>query len=76
MSPCKTHDVVEYDAQVGRTEALKNNPNPQFAKSIAVDYFFEEVQRVRFDVYDFDSKTGKVTDDDHLGFAEATLAEV
>jgi len=62
--------------EIGRTEALKNNANPQFSKPIEVDFFFEEVQRVRFDVYDIDSKTTKVTDEDHLGFVEATLAEV
>jgi len=62
--------------EIGRTEALKNNANPQFNKPIEVDYFFEETQKVRFDVYDIDSKSTKVTDDDHLGFAESTLAEV
>jgi len=62
--------------EVGRTEALKNNPNPQFQKPIEVDYFFEESQKIRFDVYDIDSKTMKVTDDDHLGFVEMTLAEI
>lgn len=62
--------------EVGRTEALKNNANPQFSKPIEVDYFFEEVQRVRFDLYDIDSKMTKVTDEDHLGFIETTLGEI
>ena len=55
----------------GRTEPVKNNQNPQFTKPIEVDYFFDEVQKVRIDVYDIDSKTTKVTDDDHLGYVEA-----
>lgn len=62
--------------QIGRTETLKSNANPQFAKSIEVEYFFQEAQRVRFDVYDIDSKSMKLTDDDHLGYIEATLGEV
>lgn len=62
--------------EVGRTEAIKNNQNPTFTKPIEVDYFFEEIQKVRFDIYDIDNKSLKVTDDDHLGFAETTLAEI
>jgi hypothetical protein len=29
---------------------LDNNPNPDFAKAIVTDYFFEEVQTLRFEV--------------------------
>ena len=57
--------------QVGRTETVKNCLDPQFAKSIEVDYFFEEVQQLKFSINDVDG-AGK----DSLGFLSCTLGEV
>ena len=37
--------------QYGRTEVIMNNLNPDFAKSFVMDYYFEEIQKLRFEVY-------------------------
>ncbi len=37
--------------QIGRTEVVKDNQNPHFVKAFEIEYYFEEVQRLRFDVY-------------------------
>jgi hypothetical protein len=38
--------------ELGRTEVIMNNLSPQWQKSFALDYYFESVQWLRFDVYD------------------------
>lgn len=60
----------------GRTEVIKNNLNPDFCKSIIIDYFFEEVQKLKFCVYDIDNETSTLADDDFLGSLECTMGEV
>ncbi|KAK0410430.1 hypothetical protein QR680_005129 [Steinernema hermaphroditum] len=62
--------------EVGRTECVMNNLNPEWAKTILVDYFFEEVQKVRFEVYDVDSKSNNLKDHDFIGAAETSLGEI
>ena len=62
--------------EVSRTENVRNTQDPQFTKPLEVDYFFEEVQRVRFDIYDIDNKSSKLSDDDYLGGTETTLGEI
>ena len=65
-----------YYLQHGRTENIKNSLNPQFAKAFEVDYYFEEVQKLRFAVYDLDNKTPELSDDDFLGEVECTMGQV
>jgi len=36
--------------QVGRTEMIKDTLSPDFVKHFVVDYFFEESQKIRFEV--------------------------
>ncbi|ELT91123.1 hypothetical protein CAPTEDRAFT_150478 [Capitella teleta] len=62
--------------EVGRTENVKNCLNPQFAKSFEVDYMFEEVQNLRFMVYDLDNKTPDLSDDDFLGSMDCTMGQL
>ena len=50
--------------------------NPEFKKVIEMNYRFEEVQKLRFSVFDVDNATATLDDDDHLGAIECTLAEV
>lgn len=50
--------------------------SPQFSRAFELDYYFEEVQQLRFAVYDIDNKTPQVSDDDFLGEIECTLGEV
>ena len=63
--------------EVGRTETVNNSLAPTFTTPIALDYFFEELQYVRFMVMDVDSdKTTSVFDHDFLGHFESTLAQI
>uniref|UniRef100_A0A8C8M410 Copine VII n=1 Tax=Oncorhynchus tshawytscha TaxID=74940 RepID=A0A8C8M410_ONCTS len=38
--------------ELDRTEVIKSNLHPVFAKVFTLDYYFEEVQKLRFEVYD------------------------
>ena len=55
---------------------VKNSLNPDFAKGITVDYYFEMVQKLKFSVYDVDNETSSLGDDDFLGEMECTLGQV
>nr|XP_039264884.1 copine-3-like isoform X2 [Styela clava]XP_039264885.1 copine-3-like isoform X3 [Styela clava] len=59
-----------------RTEKVMNNLNPQFTKTFVVDYYFEEVQKLKFCVYDIDNATQSLADDDFLGSMECTLGHI
>ena len=45
-------------------------------KTVEVDYHFEEVQKVKFMVYDVDNSTADLSDDDFLGRLECNLGQV
>ena len=62
--------------EVDRTEHIKNNLNPEFTKAIYLDYRFELVQKIRFDVYDVDNATQTLEDDDFFGSTETTLGQL
>lgn len=40
--------------EIDRTEIIKDNLNPNFAKSIIIDYFFEVSQPLKFACFDYD----------------------
>uniref|UniRef100_A0A8C9MR15 Copine family member 9 n=1 Tax=Serinus canaria TaxID=9135 RepID=A0A8C9MR15_SERCA len=56
----------------GRTEVIDNTLNPDFVRKFVLDYYFEEKQNLRFDVYNVDSKSCS----DFLGQAFVALGEV
>jgi copine 1/2/3 len=60
------------NVQVGRTEVVRNNLNPEFKTCMAVNYFFEIRQTMRVEVWDKDVKTK----DDPLGSAEFTMGQL
>eukprot|EP00794_Sanderia_malayensis_P019198 gene19198-21120_t len=62
--------------EIGRTETIQNNQNPDFARSVLVDYHFEERQKLKFEVYDVDSASQDLSKHDFLGRAEATLGSI
>lgn len=63
--------------QLDRTEVIKSNLHPVFAKVFSLDYYFEEVQKLRFEVYDIHGTHSIGTrDDDFLGGVECTLGQV
>ncbi|XP_051837608.1 copine-9 isoform X2 [Antechinus flavipes] len=61
--------------EFGRTEVIDNTLNPDFLRKFVLDYFFEEKQNLRFDVYNVDSKTN-ISKPDFLGQAFLALGEV
>ena len=62
--------------EIGRTEVIWDNLNPVFVKKFVVDYYFEEIQPIKFEVYDIDNEaTRNLSSQDFLGQIEMTLAE-
>ncbi|XP_029550856.1 copine-5 isoform X3 [Salmo trutta] len=67
--------------EFGRTEVIDNTLNPDFVRKYILDYFFEEKQNLRFDLYDVDSKSPDLSKhpsdlNDFLGQAFCTLGEI
>ncbi|XP_058273258.1 copine-8 isoform X1 [Hemibagrus wyckioides] len=62
--------------EFGRTEVIDNTLNPDFVRKFILDYFFEERQNLRFDLYDVDSKSTNLSKHDFLGQACCTLGEI
>lgn len=58
--------------EIGRTEVINDDLNPKFAKKIIIQYHFEQIQKLRFEVLDIDPIGGH----DFLGYLETTLAEI
>ncbi|KHJ85311.1 hypothetical protein OESDEN_14966 [Oesophagostomum dentatum] len=62
--------------EFGRTERLQNTLNPEWATQIRIEYFFEEKQTMKFEVYDIDSESPELSAHDFLGRMECDLAEI
>ncbi|KAK3103604.1 hypothetical protein FSP39_020468 [Pinctada imbricata] len=43
--------------EFARTEVIQDNLNPNFVKKFVMNYFFEESQKLKFEVYDVDSQS-------------------
>lgn len=57
--------------EIGRTEKIDDNLNPEWVKKFVVNYNFETVQKMRFEVWDVDPNGS-----DFLGEYETTLADI
>ncbi|KAJ6650061.1 Copine-8 [Pseudolycoriella hygida] len=57
--------------EIGRTEQINDNLNPQWVKKFILNYNFETIQRMRFEVWDKDP-----SGNEFLGEFETTLAEI
>uniref|UniRef100_A0A8D0D0Y4 Copine Vb n=1 Tax=Sander lucioperca TaxID=283035 RepID=A0A8D0D0Y4_SANLU len=64
------------EGRFGRTEVIDNTLNPDFVRKYILDYFFEEKQNLRFDLYDVDSKSPDLSKHDFLGQTFCTLGEI
>ncbi|GCB63596.1 copine-3-like [Scyliorhinus torazame] len=62
--------------EIARTERVNNCLSPKFAKKFLIDYCFEQIQKLKFGVYDIDNKTIDLSDDDFLGELECTLGQI
>ncbi|KAM7401880.1 hypothetical protein PAMP_017157 [Pampus punctatissimus] len=72
-----TERILEYKLGLfGRTEVIDNTLNPDFVRKYILDYFFEEKQNLRFDLYDVDSKSPDLSKHDFLGQTFCTLGEI
>uniref|UniRef100_A0A915PS46 C2 domain-containing protein n=1 Tax=Setaria digitata TaxID=48799 RepID=A0A915PS46_9BILA len=65
-----------YYREYARTEVIHNSLNPEWTERIEVEYFFEEIQPMKFEIYDIDSRSSELNKHDFLGQAETTLAEI
>ncbi|XP_029456986.1 copine-9 isoform X1 [Rhinatrema bivittatum] len=64
-------------SEYGRTEVIDNTLNPDFVRKFVLDYFFEEKQNLRFDVFNVDSRSCNISKHkDFLGQTFCTLGEV
>jgi len=63
-------------SEIGRTEMIKDNLNPNFMKSLRLRYTFESTQYLRFVVFDIDDVRGGAAQQDFIGEAETTLASI
>ncbi|EAR93346.1 copine protein (macronuclear) [Tetrahymena thermophila SB210] len=57
--------------EIGRTETIQNNLNPNFKRSLQLDYMFEQKQELHLQVLDSDGSSF-----DHLGEAFTTLGAI
>ncbi|XP_029010968.1 copine-9-like [Betta splendens] len=63
--------------EFGRTEVIDNTHNPDFVRKFVLDFFFEEKQNLRFDVYNVDSRSCNISKHkDFLGQTFCTLGEI
>uniref|UniRef100_A0A665VY65 Copine-3-like n=1 Tax=Echeneis naucrates TaxID=173247 RepID=A0A665VY65_ECHNA len=63
-------------SEIGRTEKIMNSLNPSFSKTFVIDYYFEMVQKLKFEVYDIDNDMCSLQDADFLGEVECTLGQI
>ena len=61
---------------MGRTETLPDDLNPKFTRQFVMDFFFEEVQKLRFRVFDRDSKSENLSSHDFIGLVETSLGAI
>lgn len=63
--------------EIGRTETIYDNRDPNFSQQFRLDYYFEQQQILRFDVYDEDKKGSQnLKDHDVLGSCTMNLGEI
>ncbi|KAK5575221.1 hypothetical protein RB653_010477 [Dictyostelium firmibasis] len=64
---------------IGQTEKINNNLNPEFKKSIIIDYHFENIQNLSFIVVDIDKeikRAGELDGNDIIGQYITTLGNI
>ncbi|KAL4624770.1 copine-4-like [Arapaima gigas] len=62
--------------EVDRTEVIRSSINPVFSKVFTVDFYFEEVQRLRYELHDISSSHNGLKEADFLGAMECTLGQI
>ena len=67
---------LEVWKEIGRTEIIWDNLNPEFSKKITMTYMFEQRQLLKFELYDIDAESSDLDKHDFLGRLEVTLGEI
>ncbi|XP_074510529.1 copine-4 [Sebastes fasciatus] len=62
--------------EVDRTEVIRSCVNPTYSKVFTLDFYFEEVQRLRLELYDINSNHNGLREADFLGSVECTLGQI
>lgn len=62
--------------EFARTETVPYSLNPDFASQIQYDFHFEEVQPLKFAVFDRDSPSEVLSKHDFIGEIETTVGEI
>uniref|UniRef100_A0AAY4A4F3 C2 domain-containing protein n=1 Tax=Denticeps clupeoides TaxID=299321 RepID=A0AAY4A4F3_9TELE len=62
--------------EVDRTEVIRSCINPTFSKVFTLDFYFEEVQRLRYELYDISSSHNGIKEADFLGAMECTFGQI
>lgn len=62
--------------EIGRTEKIRDNLNPQFVTAIRTKFRFEVMQMLKIELYDADNKKDKLKHHDFLGKVEFPLGQV
>ncbi len=57
--------------EIARTEVIKDTSDPEWVEKVALNYNFETIQRIRFEILDAHER-----DTDALGFFETTISEL
>uniref|UniRef100_A0A6Q2WYN4 Copine-2 n=1 Tax=Esox lucius TaxID=8010 RepID=A0A6Q2WYN4_ESOLU len=70
------HEVEGNWVEIGRTETAVNNLNPVFGVKFKVDYHFEEIQRLKFALFDEDKCSSQLYEHDFLGEFICTLGVI
>ncbi|XP_055790269.1 copine-2 isoform X2 [Salvelinus fontinalis] len=70
------HEVDSNWVEIGRTETAVNNLNPVFGVKFKVDYHFEEVQKLKFALFDEDKGSSQLYEHDFLGEYICTLGVI
>lgn len=55
---------------------IRSCVNPSYSKVFTLDFYFEEVQRLRFELYDINNSHNGLKEADFLGSVECTLGQV
>ncbi|XP_026535907.1 copine-2 isoform X1 [Notechis scutatus] len=69
-------EINEKWTEIDRTETAVNNLNPAFSKKFIVDYHFEEVQKLKFALFDQDKSSMQLYEHDFLGEFSCTLGSI
>ncbi|XP_065837978.1 copine-5-like [Oscarella lobularis] len=63
-------------SECGRTEVINDTLDPQFSTTFIVDYYLDELQPLKFEVYDVDSNSADLSSHDFIGEAQVNLSNI